>query len=116
RTYDPRRSLAAARIVAAETGLPIVITATRREAPRTTELLGALPPFDAVNLAGATSVPELAALVGGARLVITNNTAAMHMADALGTPAVVVYSGTELESQWAPRRSPHVLLRKPTPC
>src|SRR5690606_10081579 len=46
----------------------------------------------------------------------TNNTAAMHMADALGTPAVVVYSGTELESQWAPRRSPHVLLRKPTPC
>jgi ADP-heptose:LPS heptosyltransferase len=40
----------------------------------------------------------------------------MHMADALGTPMVVLFSGTELESQWAPRRAPAHLLRRPTDC
>lgn len=115
RTYAPERSVAAAKLVAEATGWPIVVTATPREAPRTTALARALRSA-AIDLAGVTTVPELAALIEHARLVITNNTAAMHLADALGTPLVVTYSGTELESQWAPRQTPHVLLRKPTPC
>jgi ADP-heptose:LPS heptosyltransferase len=40
----------------------------------------------------------------------------MHIADALDTPMVVLFSGTELESQWAPRRARTRLLRRPTDC
>ena len=65
---------------------------------------------------GRTSVAELGALVAGARLVLTNNTATMHLADATRTPQVVLFSGTELEAQWAPRHGPARLLRRPTLC
>ncbi len=40
----------------------------------------------------------------------------MHMGDAFGVPMVILYSGTELEEQWRPRRAPTRLLRRPTPC
>jgi ADP-heptose:LPS heptosyltransferase len=70
----------------------------------------------AINLIGKTTVPELAVLVAQARLLLTNNTSTLHMADATHTPSVVLYSGTDLESQWQPRYSPTRLLRQPTPC
>ena len=62
------------------------------------------------------SILEFAEIVAGAACVICNNSLPLHLADAAGTPVVVLYSGTDLESQWRPRRSPHVLLRRPTPC
>jgi ADP-heptose:LPS heptosyltransferase len=69
-----------------------------------------------VDLVGATVLSELAALVEGARLVLTNNTSTMHLLDALRTPGVVLFSGTELEEQWRPRDAPHRLLRRETWC
>jgi ADP-heptose:LPS heptosyltransferase len=47
---------------------------------------------------------------------LTNNTSTMHIADATQTPSVILYSGTEQESQWQPRHTPHRLLRRPTVC
>jgi len=49
-------------------------------------------------------------------LVLTNNTSTMHLLDALRTPGVVLFSGTELEEQWRPRDVPHRLLRRETWC
>jgi ADP-heptose:LPS heptosyltransferase len=69
-----------------------------------------------VDFTGASNLAELAALAEGARLVLTNNTSTMHLADAVRTPSVVLFSGTELESQWRPRNSPHRLLRRGTWC
>ena len=40
----------------------------------------------------------------------------MHLADALRRPMVITFSGTELESQWAPRTAAAVLLRRATDC
>jgi ADP-heptose:LPS heptosyltransferase len=67
-------------------------------------------------LLGGTTVPEYAALIARAALVICNDSLPMHLADALLTPAVVLYAGTDLESQWRPRTTPHVLLRSETSC
>jgi len=61
-------------------------------------------------------VPEMAAVLGRAALVIANNSAALHIADALGRPMVITYSGTEWESQWRPRSAPARLLRRETAC
>ncbi|HEX5421699.1 MAG TPA: glycosyltransferase family 9 protein, partial [Gammaproteobacteria bacterium] len=115
RTYDAGRMARAAKLISAAAHLPIVVTAHTRDSARTAALVECIGPA-AMNLCGETSVSELAALVARARLVLVNNTSVMHMADALGTPAVILFSGTDLESQWAPRRIPHRLLRRPTRC
>ncbi len=115
RNYDPQRMRRAAKLVAAAAHLPIVVTAHARDKAQAAEFVERIGP-EAVDLAGETSVTELAAIVAGARLVLTNNTSVMHMADAFATPAVVPFAGTDLESQWVPRRTPHRLLRRPTRC
>ena len=51
----------------------------------------------------AKAVPtlaEYAALVERAMLVVCNDTLPMHLADAVGTPEVVLFSGTDYEAQW----------------
>lgn len=115
RTYHPDRFARAARRLSEDTGWPIVACGTEADQARSSELLNVLD-GKGVNLVGATDLPELAALVEGARLVLTNNTSIMHFADALRTPAVVLFSGTELEEQWRPRDAPHRLLRRETWC
>ena len=40
----------------------------------------------------------------------------MHLADAVRTPEVVLFSGTDYEEQWRPRSTAARLLRRPTPC
>jgi ADP-heptose:LPS heptosyltransferase len=68
------------------------------------------------SIVGKTSIAELAAVIAGARIVITAHSAPMHLADAVGTPVVVAFSGTDRESEWAPRSAPARLLRRDTPC
>ncbi len=115
RTYFPDRFAVAARELAAVTGWPVVVGGAPRDRERSEPILSALG-MRGIDLVGRTTVPELAALVAASRLVLANDSLPMHLADALQTPAVILYSGTELESQWAPRHGPHRLLRRPTPC
>lgn len=115
RRYDPARYARVARILAQVTGLPIVLVGSERERTLGQTLL---PEACAavVSLLGQTSVPELAALLARAQLLIANDSGPMHLAEALGCPMVILYSGTEYESQWQPRWSPTTLLRRATPC
>jgi lipopolysaccharide heptosyltransferase II len=69
-----------------------------------------------INLGGRTTLTELAAVIDRASVLIANDSGPMHIADALDTPTVVLFSGTELESQWAPRRARTTILRQPTHC
>lgn len=46
-----------------------------------------------INLAGETDLVELIELLRGARLLISNETSAVHIAAAVGTPAVCVLGG-----------------------
>jgi ADP-heptose:LPS heptosyltransferase len=115
RTYPTERFSEVALELARRSGLPVVVTGDRKH-------LGWSEAFktgssrEVLSIIGLTTARELAALVEGAILVLTNNTSTMHLAEALGTPMVVLYSGTELESQWRPRVTPHRLLRRSTPC
>lgn len=115
RNYHPERFVAAARQLAKITGWPVVVTGVAQDRDRTKPLLVALG-SPGIDFVGATSLPEMAALVAGARLVLTNNTSTMHLADATRTPSVVLFAGTEYESQWRSRHGPSRLLRRPTTC
>ena len=115
RTYPTDRFARAAGHLSEETGWPVVVTGIGKDRESASGLFEALGERG-MDLVGATGLPELAALVEGARLVLTNNTSTMHLLDALRVPGVVLFSGTELEEQWRPRSAPHRLLRRETWC
>ena len=115
RNYDTQRFAVAARQLALDTNWPIVVTGVPKDRDRSAALLEALSPY-AIDLIGTTTLSQLAALIANASLLLTNNTSTMHLADATRTPSVVMFAGTEYESQWRPRNAPSRLLRRPTPC
>ncbi|MDQ5852427.1 MAG: glycosyltransferase family 9 protein, partial [Chloroflexota bacterium] len=113
RRYPPERFGAVARLLA-EQGRPVLVTGVEREAALLEAVRQQAP--DVPFLIGRTALPEYAALVERAALVMCGNTLPLHLADAVGTPMVVLYSGTDYESQWQPRVAPARLLRRPTQC
>ncbi|HXG39701.1 MAG TPA: glycosyltransferase family 9 protein [Candidatus Limnocylindrales bacterium] len=114
RRYPVDRFAAVAAGLAGALDWPIVVVGADRERPLAAPVLEATPL--ARSLVGRTDVPELAAVVARARLVVTSHSAPLHVADAFAVPVVCPFSGTDLESQWRPRRSPAALLRVPTRC
>lgn len=95
-------------------GWEVVVTGTEHESALVEEVCERAP--KAYGLVGATSLPAFAALVERAGLVICNDTLPMHLADAVQTPVVVLFSGTDLEEQWRPRVTRARLLRRSTSC
>lgn len=116
RRYDARRFGLVARGLIDAGGLSVVLIGSAREVELAERVREAAGRDELISLVGRTSVPEMAAVIASATLVIANNSAAMHMADAFGRPSVVLFGGTELERQWRPRNSPTRLLRRPTGC
>jgi heptosyltransferase-2 len=73
-------------------------------------------PDGVFNLAGKTSLRELAAALKLCRLLLTNDTGPMHLAAAVGTPLVVPFGSTSPELT-GPSFSPSVqIVRTPVPC
>jgi ADP-heptose:LPS heptosyltransferase len=63
-----------------------------------------------VDLVGELSIAELVAVVEQADLFIGADSGPAHIAAAVGTPAVVLFSGTNRPRQWRPSgREVHVL-------
>jgi ADP-heptose:LPS heptosyltransferase len=92
---DARRRWPPARFAAigdalAERGLQLVITGSSGEARLTKAVSGALT-HPARDLAGRTSLSTLAAILAGARLVVSNDSGPLHLAAAVGAPTVGIY-------------------------
>jgi heptosyltransferase-2 len=82
-----------------------------------TGLTGQLPGEPVINLAGQTTLRELAAVLQTCRLLLTNDSGPMHLAAAVGTPVVVPFGSTSPEMT-GPILSPGAeVLRAPgIPC
>jgi ADP-heptose:LPS heptosyltransferase len=113
RRWPADRFRTAAALVA-EQGLPVVVTGPGAEHDLVAAVAAHTP--GVVPMAGAFDVPDLAALLAGAAVAMTNNSGGMHLADAVGTPVVALFAGTEDESQYRPRSVPSAVLRVPTTC
>jgi ADP-heptose:LPS heptosyltransferase len=68
-----------------------------------------------INLAGRTTLAELAALLRQARLAITTDTGPMHLACVLGTPVAALFGPT---APWrtGPFGEGHEVVRLALPC
>jgi heptosyltransferase II len=82
-----------------------------REAARAIE---SAAPSRPINLAGETDLAQLVGLFASCRLVIANDSGAMHVASAVGRPVVAVFGPTD-ELATAPL-GPHTIVRHDVWC
>lgn len=97
----------------ARRGLEVVLTGTAAEA-HVTRAVASMMRRPALDLAGRTSLGALAALLSEAAIAVTNDTGTSHLAAALRTPSVVVFTGSD-PRRWAPLdRGLHRALGRPS--
>jgi len=71
----------------------VAITGSAADQTLTAEILRSMQE-PVIDLAGRTSLPELAAVLRRARLAVTTDTGAMHLAAALRTPVAALFGPT----------------------
>ena len=92
-------------------GYSIVITGTSSDLPRSVEL-GEIP--GVINLVGKTSLRELMGLLAGAKVLVSADSSPVHIANALGTPAVTLYTATSPRYGFYPVLGESI--ENPAPC
>ncbi|EYB69151.1 hypothetical protein DEIPH_ctg011orf0135 [Deinococcus phoenicis] len=85
----------------AERGLRVVLTGTPGEAELTRAVREALALPGALDLTGQTDLGTLAALLAGARVLVSGDTGVSHLAAATRTPSVVLFLASD-PARWAP--------------
>jgi heptosyltransferase-2 len=69
----------------------------------------------AINLGGRTNLQALVGLLERTRLLLTNDTGAMHIAAAVGTPVLAVFGPTDPRAT-GPLASQSRIVQEPVPC
>jgi lipopolysaccharide heptosyltransferase II len=113
RRYPAARFGSAADAIAARSGCLPIFTGDASEHALIDEARRCMSQ-PSVTLAGKVNVPELAALIGDARLLLSNNTGPAHIAAAMGTPVTVLYALTN--PQHTPWRVAARVLSHDVPC
>lgn len=100
--------------IQAEYHCNFVITGAPNERIRAKDLIGICnrKPY---NLAGETSIGELPAVLEACSLFMGVDTAALHIAAAVGIPTVGIF-GPSSWTNWAPRGRDHLVVKKSMPC
>jgi ADP-heptose:LPS heptosyltransferase len=103
--WPPERFAAVADFLA-DAGLAIVLTGAGRETDLTRAVQQRMraPALDAAR--HGLPLGPLAALLAGARLLVSNDTGVSHLAAALGVPSVVIFSASD-PARWAPLDGDH---------
>jgi ADP-heptose:LPS heptosyltransferase len=92
-------------------GMQVVFVGSAAESSAVERLRRSLS-FRAANLAGLTSVPELAALMSLADIALTLDTGPMHLARAVRLPMVVIAPAWSPAVEWLPLGNPRVRILK----
>lgn len=105
RTWPAERFAAATRIIA-EAGMRVIVTGGADERELTATVAGT----SGIDLGGGLSLPELAGVLADAGAVLVGNTGPAHLAAAVRTPVVSLFSPVVPAVRWAPYGVPVVLL------
>ncbi|TDP96724.1 glycosyltransferase family 9 protein [Labedaea rhizosphaerae] len=105
RRWPAERCAATVELLSAR-GHRVVVTGTAAERDLTAAVAGR----HGTDLGGRTPYPELAGVLAGADAVVVGNTGPAHLAAAVGTPVVSLFSPVVPAARWAPYRVPCVLL------
>ena len=93
----------------------LVTLGARVERERSDRILASWP-GQALNLCGELSVRESAAALEHARLFVGHDSGPMHLASAVGTTCVAIFSSRNLPGEWFPHGPHHRVLYTDVPC
>lgn len=99
-------------------GIPVVLTGTEADRP-IVDRVRSFTGKAAVDLCGRCDLEHLAALLMRSSLLVSNSTGPLHLADALGTRVIGLYSRFLFSSptRWGPYTQPeNVFVPEGTPC
>lgn len=113
RRYPPDSFASAARTLVRDLGWQVLFTGTEPEHELTAHIQ-AMMNAPSHSLVGDLSLGDFAALLSYAPLLISNNTGAVHVAAAVGTPVVDLYALTNPQHQ--PWMVPRRVLFHDVPC
>ena len=91
--WPAERYAETAAALVAQTGGSVVTLGTKSEYAACQQVAAAAAP-NGLNLAGATTMEELAAVLALSAAVLCNDSGGMHLAAAIGTPLVALYGIT----------------------
>lgn len=113
----PAERFAAVAVGASKAGLGIVLVGTKSEQPLSKAIANAVRAVGGklCDLTGKTTLKQLAAVLGQATAMVSNDSGPMHMAAALGTPIVGVFTCTSPHLS-GPAGTQHQLLAAATAC
>ncbi len=92
----------------------LVITGSKAEHNRAQHLIK-ISKRPVVNMAGRTSIIEMAGLLQQANLVVSIDTSAIHIAGAVNTPTISIF-GPSSPVNWAPRGKKHLVITSDMKC
>jgi ADP-heptose:LPS heptosyltransferase len=85
-------------------GLKIVLTGSLQESKLLQSLQGLIeyPVTNIIEQMGDVDLGTLASIIKGSRMLISNDTGVSHIASALRTPSVIIFSPYSVMRRWAP--------------
>jgi len=110
--WDDQKFAELADLIQEKLSKKVVFTGSERQA---VESIISRMVSSGINLAGRTSLPELAELFKKSRLIVTTDSGPMHLACAVGTPVVALFGPTD-PARTGPYGKGHVVIRANTPC
>jgi heptosyltransferase-1 len=112
--WDVECFIRLARMLKEELSCTVLFTGGPSDQPVIERIVGQLNP-PPLNLAGGTTLKELAYLYTRCRLVVTTDTGPMHIAAAMGVPVVALFGPT---APWrtGPHGKGHKVIRKELEC
>ncbi len=116
KTWHARGYAAVSDYIQNNYGLPVIITSgpAKVELQRVSEILS-LTTTTPANCAGALTLKQLGCLISHARLFFGVDSAPMHMAAAVGTPAIALF-GPSGDHMWGPWGQGHIVIKKDWEC
>jgi ADP-heptose:LPS heptosyltransferase len=94
----------------------VVLVGTADDSQTARAVLGFSPPDNATDWTGRFTIDELAAVLQQADVVVGADSGPAHLAAAVGTPVVALFSGTNNVQQWQPRGQSVCTLHNAVPC
>jgi ADP-heptose:LPS heptosyltransferase len=98
-----------------ERGFGLITLGASADAPACNKITDATG-GSAINLAGHTSLLESCEILRRCRLLICNDSGVQHLAAAVGTPCLSIFSFRDFRGRWWPYGERNVVLQRWVPC
>jgi hypothetical protein len=116
RQWDPQKFVQLAKILVNDHNARVILTGSAKESHIIDPIVAGCASPNVVSFAGKTSVPQLAALLERAEVLVTGDTGTMHMAVAVDTPVVAMFLASAFGFETGPYSEGNLVLQPVIGC